>query len=766
MPRADGQIADLANAFEIANVETLIVALPEVEVVACTRAALARWNCSQEDVLGKKLAKYGAGPISARYMTDDVTGTQKVEVAFTPPLGQARITHFTPQNWQAEGQEFMILIGQHGSQAEAETAIQNERRLQLALRSGGYALWDYDYRSRLTNNAPEIYQMLGFDEGAVDLDFVNFNARIHSDDLDKTLDEKIRNAPFGADLFQTKYRVRARNGSYIWIEAVAGLVRDPIDGKPAKVVGLCRNIQDQMTALETISVSERNLRRSQAAARIGSFHLRLDTGNSTLSAEMIDLLGLKSSALPPTLGMFEQMILPGDQARFRDAIQAARLGAPPTKLEITAKLASGEQHYFQCNMEAERGPGGTIEAVFGTCQCITDRRLLERKYLQAQKMEAVGQLTGGIAHDFNNLLMVVMGNLQLVDQLVRHDERAAKRLRAAIDATDRGSDLTRRLLAFSRQQTLQNEAIEVNASITAMQDMLSHALGGRVGLRILPGDKVWPVSADLTQLETAILNLAINGRDAMTGKTGTLVIETANRTLDETYCSQHEEVLPGHYVEIAVSDSGCGIPAADIEKVFQPFFTTKDPEAGSGLGLSMTYGFVKQSGGHIRIYSEVGHGTTVKLYLPVLASAAIALPAAPAMEAPEPPATSESADHAPVVLVVEDNEAVREVAAAMIAEMGIETLQAANGPEGLEMIEQRDDIDLILSDVIMAGGMNGPELAKRARKLKPKLKILFMSGYAPGSVRQIQDLPEQVELVNKPFTRSDLTDKVRRVLAA
>ncbi|MBL8895540.1 MAG: response regulator, partial [Rhizobiales bacterium] len=403
---------------------------------------------------------------------------------------------------------------------------------------------------------------------------------------------------------------------------------------------------------------------------------------------------------------------------------------------------------------------------FGTCQCITDRRLLERKYLQAQKMEAVGQLTGGIAHDFNNLLMVVMGNLQLVDQLVRHDERAAKRLRAAIDATDRGSDLTRRLLAFSRQQTLQNEAIEINTLIPSMQDMLSHALGGRVDLKIIPGDGVWPVSADPTQLETAILNLAINGRDAMTGKTGTLVIETATRILDESYCRQHEEVLPGRYVEIAVTDSGCGIPAADIEKVFQPFFTTKDPEAGSGLGLSMTYGFVKQSGGHIRIYSEVGHGTTVKLYLPVLASAAIPdeVPVPATQSAPE--VAAEATEHVPVVLVVEDNEAVREVAAAMISEMGIETLQAANGPEGLELIEQRSDIDLILSDVIMAGGMNGPELAKRARQLNPHLKILFMSGYAPGSVRQIQDLPEAVELVNKPFTRSDLTDKVRRVLAA
>jgi len=765
MSEPGNHIADLANALEHANVEMLIVALPEVEVAACTRAALSRWNCRSEDLVGKRLAKFGAGPLSARYMTDDITGAQKIEVTFVPPLGQARSSHFLPQAWRAEGREYMILVGQHGSQAEAETAIQNERRLQLALRSGGYGLWDYDYRSRLTTNSPGIYDMLGFQRDAIDLDFVNFNARIHPDDLDKTLDEKIRNAPFGADQFQTKYRVRAKDGNYIWIEAVAGLIRDPVDGKPAKVVGLCRNIDDQMVALEKIRLSERNLRRSQAAAKIGSFHLRLDNGTSVLSTEMIVLLELEESALPPTIAMFEAMIAPGDQSRFRDAIQAARLGAPQAKLEIAVRLASGEQRYFQCNIEAEHGASGAVEAVFGTCQCITDRRLLERKYLQAQKMEAVGQLTGGIAHDFNNLLMVVMGNLQLVEQLVRHDERAAKRLRAAIEATDRGSDLTRRLLAFSRQQTLQNEAIEVNNLIQSMQDMLHHALGGRVDLKIIPEDELWPVNADPTQLETAILNLAINGRDAMTGRSGTLVIETANRVLDPVYCSQHEEVHPGHYVEIAVTDSGCGIPPADIEKVFQPFFTTKAPEAGSGLGLSMTYGFVKQSGGHIRIYSEIGHGTTVRLYLPVLAS--VALPSINATaERPLVEDNDESVEHAPVVLVVEDNEAVREVAAAMISEMGIETLQAANGPEGLELIGQRQDIDLVLSDVIMAGGMNGPELAQRAKKLNPHLKILFMSGYAPGSVRQMQDLPEAIELVNKPFTRSDLTEKVKRALAA
>jgi signal transduction histidine kinase len=477
-------------------------------------------------------------------------------------------------------------------------------------------------------------------------------------------------------------------------------------------------------------------------------------------------------------------------------------------------------NYFQCNIETERNPVGQIETIFGTCQSITERKALERKFLQAQKMEAVGQLTGGIAHDFNNLLMVVMGNLQLVEQLVKNDERAVKRIRAAIEAGEKGSELTKRMLAFSRQQTLQNKEISVDTLVFKMQDMLGQAIGGTVELKIMPGDSVWAVKADATMLQTAILNLAINARDAMKPKGGKLIIETSNKSLDQAYCDENEDVLPGDYVEIAVTDTGCGIAPENIEKVFQPFFTTKGPEAGSGLGLSMIYGFTKQSGGHVKIYSEVGHGTSIKMYLPRLETetepataaelqaqvikefslppyqpapavaptapqpvhAAAAAPAAPLPAAADEPATAEAAPTATVVrleapapkpdvkktvvLVVEDNPSVREVAAAMIEDMGFETLVAGSGAEGLGIIENRPDIDLVLSDVIMAGGMNGPELAAKALKVRPELKVLFMSGYAPGSVRQMQNLPNTIDLVNKPFTRTDLVEKVTRALAA
>jgi PAS domain S-box-containing protein len=809
-----GTIAELIAAFEIANVEMLAIRLPEASVADATSAIVRRWNCRREDVVGRQLVKFGTGPLSARYTEVNTPSgpVQKVEISFVSPLGVARSVTFTPQSWQVGDSNYMILVGQHASVEQAEAAVQNERRLSLALRSGGYAAWDHDYRTNLTYNSPEMFDLLGFERGSTDLNFHSFNDLVHPDDRDKTLDGQIKTAPFGSDMFQTRYRVRAKSGDYVWVESIAGVIRGPIDGKPEKCVGLSRNISDQMAALDKMQASERVLKRSQQAARLGSFIFKTDTGATRLSSEMIALIGMAEAIVQPNLGVFEKMIEPADREKFREAMEQAKAGHTPPAFEIAYKtLVDRELNFFEVKIEPDRNSFGQVEQVFGTCQCITERKLLERKYMQAQKMEAVGQLTGGVAHDFNNLLMVVMGNLQLVEQLVKNDERALKRIRAASEAAERGSELTKRMLAFSRQQTLQNKDIEVNSLVTRMSDILRHAVGGSVDLTVVPGEDLWPIRADATMLETAILNLCINARDAMKPKGGRLTVEMHNRNLDAAFCRENEDVVPGDYVEIAVTDTGCGIPAENLEKVFQPFFTTKGPEAGSGLGLSMIYGFAKQSGGHVKIYSEVGHGTTIRIYLPrhyaggkpvekpiaeIAAVEPTSSPAQPAMmpafaeaappaaevetrpEAPQPaeivpitvqapPATQTPAPRRQVVLVVEDNPSVRDVAAAMIEDMGFEVIIACNGVEGLHHIEQRPEIDLVLSDVIMAGGLNGPEMAMKALAVRPDLKVLFMSGYAPGSLRQMQqDLPNAVDLVNKPFTRNDLTEKVKRALAA
>ncbi len=776
-------IVELAKTLQIASVEMLAVTLPEACIIEATPCLIDRWKLPRSEVIGQTLSKFGMGKLSARYVNDEVNdaaqnASTRIEVTYSPAIGAPKLARFTAQMMKADGREVMLLVGQSSRAALISETHDVERRLQLALRSGGYALWDYDYRTGNSNLSPEVYEMMGFALGDPGLTFETWNDRVHPDDAKKTIHHSLTASGNHVDQWQTKYRVRTRDEKYIWVEVIAGVLRDPVDGKPTKTIGLARNITEQMNAFERLRYSERNLRRSQAAARLGSWVFKMDTGIVKLSEEMLELLGITESVLPPSLSLIESVLSPPDRDRWREAIELARMGRTFPNLEFKLELPGGVERYIEASIEPERDSDGTVSSLFGICQDISERKGLEHKFLQAQKMEAVGQLTGGIAHDFNNLLMVVIGNLQLVDQLVRDDERAAKRIKAAIDAADRGSELTKRLLAFSRLQTLQASQIDLNVQMPKMADMLHQAVGEAVKLTITPPVDIWPVSVDPSQFETAILNLCINARDAMMPRGGTLVIETANVVLDEGYCSQNDEVQPGEYAMIAVTDSGCGIPKENIDKVFQPFFTTKPPEAGSGLGLSMIYGFVKQSGGHIKIYSEVGHGTTVKIYLPrakaegsapvVNLKAATmaglrndATVQAPAAASPEAPAA-----HKPVILIVEDNDAVREVASAMIEDIGFDTLQASSGSEALRILEARKDIDLVLSDVIMAGGMNGPELAARALKLRPELKLLFMSGYAPGSVRQMKELPEAIDLVNKPFTRNDLTSKVMRALAA
>jgi signal transduction histidine kinase/CheY-like chemotaxis protein len=774
-------ITDTFHALEIANVEALLIEMPGSTVSNASSACVNHWHTTKTALIGKPLMKLGAGELSARTISGAQNGSEaEIEVVYAPALANAIRTRFCAQKLIENGKSYLLLLARQANPEQIQTLNESERRLNLALRSGGYALWDHDYITGKTYNAPEMYELFEMKPDIDALGFFELHERVHPEDQDKTLDYLIQRSSVGNDVFQTRYRIKTATGKYTWIETAACVVRDPGTGVPQKCVGLCRNIDSQMVSMERLRASERNFKRTQAAARLGSFSLRVESNVSRLSSEMAHLIGKADDMVHPTLKTFIELIDNGDRDKFSEALEIAKLGQVIKNLEIAVKLPSGEMSYLEVTMEAERDSQGKVETVFGSCQSVTERKALERKFHQAQKMEAVGQLTGGIAHDFNNLLMVVMGNLQLVEHLVKNDERAVKRIRAAMDASEKGSDLTRRMLAFSRQQTLQNKELTVNELVFSMQDMLTQALTAIVNLKIIPGDDVWPVKADKTMLETAVLNLAINARDAMQPKGGDLIIETTNQTLTKEYCETLEDVAPGDYVEIAVTDTGSGIAPENIEKVFQPFFTTKGPEKGSGLGLSMIYGFVKQSGGHIKIYSEVGVGTTVKLYLPRLREKAETIDAAPARELQEVikseiGAVEESAKETPmvafpekkqIILVVEDNDSVREVAAAMIEDMGYEVITAINGPEGLKTIEERKDIALVLSDVIMAGGMNGPELAAKAMKVRPKLKVLFMSGYAPGSVRLMQDLPDSIELVNKPFTRNDLTEKVNRALVA
>jgi len=383
----------------------------------------------------------------------------------------------------------------------------------------------------------------------------------------------------------------------------------------------------------------------------------------------------------------------------------------------------------------------------------------EAQVRQAQKMEAIGQLTGGVAHDFNNILTVITGSIEMLSDGVKDRPLLAQIAGMIGAAATRGADLTQRLLAFARQQPLRPRSTDINALVVDVAGLLRPTLGEQIEIEALLADDAGPALIDSNQLSTAILNLALNARDAMPDG-GKLTLETRNVVLDSG-TGVNGDVQPGNYVMIAVSDTGQGIPDSLLDKVFEPFFTTKGLGKGSGLGLSMVYGFVKQSKGHIRISSEQGHGTTVKLYLP-LASWAPELDAdAPLAE----PRRSEGEHGDETILIVEDDLLVRDYVVAQIERLGYRTLSAGNAAEALAIIDGPVHIDLLFTDVIMPGGMNGRELATEAVMRRPGLKVLYTSGYTENAIVHDGRLDAGVMLLTKPYLSSDLARGIRTALA-
>jgi signal transduction histidine kinase/CheY-like chemotaxis protein len=423
-------------------------------------------------------------------------------------------------------------------------------------------------------------------------------------------------------------------------------------------------------------------------------------------------------------------------------------GGEPIVYERT--LANGSQ------LEIRRTPtpdGGFVLTIID----MTKRAQAEAVLREAQKMQAIGQLTGGIAHDFNNLLTVIQGNLELARIKLDPASPLVTNIERSLWAVQRGGTLTSQLLAFARKQPLAPAAIDMSAHLPDLVPLLKRTLGEHIDVRFVDSAGLWPAMADPAQLESAVLNLALNARDAMSAG-GRLTIELANKVLDAQYARAHAEVTPGDYVMVAVSDTGHGMTPEVAARVFEPFFTTKTEGRGTGLGLAMVFGFVKQSGGHVKIYSEPGEGTSVKIYLPRavgVASAAAQRSGVPA-DLPHGSAT---------ILVVEDEAGVREIAVAILRSLGYRVLEAPDGNEGLLVFgAHAADIDMLLTDVVLPGKVRGRELAERITAIRPDVRVLFMSGYTENSIVHHGRLDDGVHLLGKPFKREQLARKVAEVL--
>ncbi len=412
--------------------------------------------------------------------------------------------------------------------------------------------------------------------------------------------------------------------------------------------------------------------------------------------------------------------------------------------------------------DAKAAAAARDDLALANTQLLTEaanREAAEAQIRQMHKMELIGQLTGGIAHDFNNMLAIVIGSLDLAKRRLAKDKRRAEEcIDNAMQGAERAAQLTSRLLAFSRQQPLAPAALDVNKLVSGMAELLRRTIGETVRLETVLAGGLWSAFVDTNQLENALVNLCVNARDAMP-EGGRLTIETTNTHLDERYAAEHGEVTAGQYVMVSVTDTGCGMPADVIEKAFDPFYTTKSVGSGTGLGLSQVYGFVKQSGGHVKIYSEIGVGTTVKLYLPRHFGAAAATGLS-GFAADLPRAHDDE-----IVLVVEDEERVRHLSVDSLRELGYIVVHAADARRALEILDEQPRIDLLFTDIVMPD-MNGRRLAEAARVKRPALKVLYTTGYTRNAIVHNGVLDHDVHFLAKPFTIAQLAVKVRQVLDA
>ncbi|MBD8595385.1 response regulator [Pseudomonas sp. CFBP 8758] len=532
-----------------------------------------------------------------------------------------------------------------------------------------------------------------------------------------------------------------------------------------------------------LSESEQRLQHAMSAGRLGAWELTCNPLQLNCSDRTRTHYGIE----PSTRFDYSDWLLcvhPGDQAMMQEAlINSLQLGAD-FALQFRNSWPDGSVHWVDMRARAIPDRQGRIQALVGVTTDITEQkaaeqqlrelngnleqqveertaqvRINEEALRQAQKMEAVGQLTGGIAHDFNNMLTGIIGSLELMRRRLSRNQLddLPKLIDMGISSANRAASLTHRLLAFSRRQSLDSKPVQVNGLVQSMEELLHRSLNESIALRMHLDPELWIAEADPHQLESALLNLVINARDAMPGR-GEVIVETANRHLDESFTSAHQNLAPGDYILLSVSDTGSGMDQAVINRAFDPFFTTKPIGQGTGLGLSMIYGFSKQSRGHVAIQSTPGQGTTVQLYLPRCYASQLPQATAPVIESP-------MATNGETVLIVEDDHAVRSLVCEVLRELGYCYLEAADASAAQPILASGQRIDLLISDVGLPG-MNGRQLAEVARHLRPGLKVLFITGYAQHAEVRAGFLDDGMQMITKPFAFDVLTAKVREMSQA
>jgi PAS domain S-box-containing protein len=605
-----------------------------------------------------------------------------------------------------------------------------------------------DTQGVLVQVSPSSQTILGYAPG----EMIGFNSIkfIHSDDLNNTRDE-LRAARRRRHTRNFDTRFIHKDGRIVtlsWLGAWSEPVR--------RHFFIGRDTTESRQAQETLRESEQLARGIIDTALDAFIQMTEDGAISDWNPQAETIFGWsRDEAIGRKLGdlIIPEQLRDAHRAGLQRFLRTGHRKILGRRLELEALRRDGKEIKVELSITGLRRRDGVV--FNGFVRDLTDRIAAQDRIRQAEKMEALGQLTGGIAHDFNNILTVITGTIEILADAVKSEPQLAAISKMIDEAASRGADLTQHLLAFARKQPLQPREVDINTLVIDTAKLLRPTLGEQIEIESVFEDEACFAIVDPNQLTTAILNLALNARDAMPNG-GKLVLETGSTYLDENYASANSDVQPGHYTLIAVSDTGAGIPAVMLDKVFDPFFTSKGPGKGTGLGLSMVYGFIKQSAGHIKIYSEEGHGTTIRMYLPPGPATSIA---DRAVAAPSVAGGDET------ILVVEDDKLVRGYVLTQLRSLGYTTLEAANAAEALSIVKSGNEFDLLFTDVIMPGATNGRQLADELQKIKPGLKVLYTSGYTENAIIHHGRLDSGVLLLAKPYRKSELAVMIRTALA-
>lgn len=567
--------------------------------------------------------------------------------------------------------------------------------------------------------------------------------------------ERIRQAIEGKRPVRAELIFLTKSGEEFWLELDIMPLTDET-GRLSHWVAIGRDITERKRSQQSIRLNEERFRLIAKATGNAVWEWDIANGNQWWSEGLTEVFGHQPVPNETVPTLWRHHVHPEDEARLDVALGRLLAGEQAFLSEqYRVRRADGSWAKVEDRAFVMRDSAGSVNRVLGSMSDITERVHLEDRLRQAQKMEAVGQLTGGVAHDFNNLLTVILGSAEILSDELESQPQLQKLANLTVAAAASGGELTNRLLAFSRKQALDPVILDVGRLIKEMNGLLKRTLPASIDIKVVSVDGLWRVEIDRGQLESAVLNLAINSRDAMPDG-GCLTIEVSNAVLDEGSVATEPQLEAGEYVSIVVTDTGHGMQKETLARIFEPFFTTKEIGKGTGLGLSMVYGFVKQSGGHIVVYSEPDEGTCVKLYFPRTDARAEEV-----IIVPPDQAVTERAE---TILVVEDDSLVREYVVTQLGKLGYRVYDAPNGHDALKILKQVPEIDLLFTDIVMPGGMSGRALASAAHTIKPELKILFTSGYTENAILHNGKLGPGVELLSKPYRRDDLAAKLRKVM--